>query len=274
MKLADEVLLRGKHVFEDDTPESIASGILQNIERAVHVDINNIWHYLEQCQGNAYGDWANDFPCVTPPFEHMWFEYALPRTIEGQVVRTDRSGVLMSSTRSASGGFHVWMFMIVRARFSRDIRMWGMYSAEISPSGQIVPDSGMYYTQHDHIKGFPLPVFLAISFMHCKNVESREEPLSGKERRAFNRRHKRDPLRFHVLEIDPAKKVLESEGGVSKNGLRKALHICRGHFAHYTDDKPLFGKYTGTFWRPAHVRGSADAGTVYKDYRVKSGEIA
>jgi hypothetical protein len=47
------------------------------------------------------------------------------------------------------------------------------------------------------------------------------------------------------------------------------LHICRGHFKTFTEEARLFGKYTGTYWWPAHVRGSVDEGVVEKDYRVR-----
>ncbi len=53
----------------------------------------------------------------------------------------------------------------------------------------------------------------------------------------------------------------------TKNGIR-ALHICRAHFAHYTEEHPLFGKYTRTFYKPMHVRGSLKEGLVIKDYDI------
>lgn len=48
----------------------------------------------------------------------------------------------------------------------------------------------------------------------------------------------------------------------------RSFVICRGHFATYTDDRKLFGKYVGTFWRPDHARGSPEAGEVVKQYAV------
>jgi len=53
------------------------------------------------------------------------------------------------------------------------------------------------------------------------------------------------------------------------NEIHRALHICRGHFATYGDDNPLFGKHVGTFWRPMHVRGDKAAGEVRKSYKVQ-----
>jgi hypothetical protein len=114
------------------------------------------------------------------------------------------------------------------------------------------------------------PFLLAISFAHCKNVERREieqpSPLSKK----WQKRHGRPLVRYHILDIDPMRRVLRDEGGAEESGLKKALHICRGHFATYTEDAPLFGRVTGTFWKPQHVRGNVKHGVVVKDYNVKA----
>jgi hypothetical protein len=119
---------------------------------------------------------------------------------------------------------------------------------------------------------FPLvyPLLLAISFMHCKNVAQRTEEQPLKLSKKWQKKHGRPLVRYHVLDIDPMRKVLRTEGGLNEHGsIPKALHICRGHFATYTEDAPLFGRVTGTFWKPQHVRGSAKAGAVIKDYNVK-----
>ena len=52
--------------------------------------------------------------------------------------------------------------------------------------------------------------------------------------------------------------------------MRKALHLCRGHFKTFTADAPLLGRATGTyFWAP-HIRGTQNEGVVIKDYRVQA----
>jgi hypothetical protein len=107
-------------------------------------------------------------------------------------------------------------------------------------------------------------------FLHCKNVNTIEHQPSPRLSKAFNKRHGRPLVTYKTLEIEPAKKMLEVEGGIAHNGLKKALHICRGHFATYTPEKPLFGRVTGTVWKPSHVRGDATHGIVQKDYKVKA----
>lgn len=79
----------------------------------------------------------------------------------------------------------------------------------------------------------------------------------------------RPRLTYHVLDITPMRQVLRIEGGEAQNGTKRALHICRGHFANYSQGRGLFGKYHGMYWIDQHVRGSASRGFALKDYRVK-----
>lgn len=113
------------------------------------------------------------------------------------------------------------------------------------------------------------PALLGLSFLHCKNVTRIVHRPEAWHVRGFRKRHGRSPVSYYTLNIEPMKEVLRREGHSETVGIAKALHICRGHFANY-DEKPLFGKYTGTFWKPAHVRGSLKHGAVVKDYAVKA----
>lgn len=110
----------------------------------------------------------------------------------------------------------------------------------------------------------------AITFMNCKNVARRDVTETEGPSAKWIRRQKAPTIRYHVLDINPMKEVLRTEGGIETNGIKKALHICRGHFATYTEEKPLFGKKAGTFWVPAHTRGDIKHGAVIKDYRVNA----
>jgi len=108
---------------------------------------------------------------------------------------------------------------------------------------------------------------LGISFCHCKNVAVCETH-DGKPSQKHHGARKSAGVKSYVLDIGPMTRVLKSEGQSESSGLVRALHICRGHFATYSEDRPLFGKHSGTFWIPDHVRGNADAGKVEKSYKV------
>jgi hypothetical protein len=122
----------------------------------------------------------------------------------------------------------------------------------VAPFGSGGPSTG-----HLHVLG------LGLSFCHCKNVAPEE--LVGTPRPG-HRKSKVPALKFYTLNIGRMREVLRTEGRSGEVGLAKALHICRGHFANYGEDKPLFGKYAGRFWVPDHVRGRAEAGEVVKNY--------
>ena len=110
-------------------------------------------------------------------------------------------------------------------------------------------------------------VFTSLNFLHCRNVLRITN--ENKYPRPIRRQgHKPKFEKFYTLQIEPMKKVLEDEGNIKGNGILKAFHICRGHFRTYEEDKPLFGKLTGTFWIPNHTRGSMEVGRVLKDYKI------
>jgi hypothetical protein len=114
------------------------------------------------------------------------------------------------------------------------------------------------------------PALLTLSFLHCKNVTIENITPPTKVSRAYHKKHGRNLLRYHVLDIKPMRKVLDRFRTGRSDELRHALHICRGHFKTFTADAPLLGRATGTFWWAAQVRGSKTDGVVLKDYRVEA----
>lgn len=117
-----------------------------------------------------------------------------------------------------------------------------------------------------------LTALFAIQFAHCKNVRLKTTAPDEKLSQVWNRKKKKLLLTYKTIEIEPMKRVLETEGGLGKNGIQKALHLCRGHFATYTPEKGMMGRKLEepvTVWKPAHVRGSKEFGEVKKDYRIK-----
>lgn len=118
-------------------------------------------------------------------------------------------------------------------------------------------------------------VHMAYSFLRainaCNTCYKRVVPPDRLNRARVKR--KSEPLlEYRVLEIAPGK-VRNKDAGEVPWGYRspdeRAFHLCRGHFKTYTAERPLFGKYTGTFWWQAQARGSKEHGEVVKDYAVK-----
>lgn len=74
---------------------------------------------------------------------------------------------------------------------------------------------------------------------------------------------------FYDLKIRPLKYLKKDENyeGESIKNLVK-LHLCMGHPKTYTKEKPLFGKYSGTFWWNEQTRGDIKNGMVVKNYQL------
>lgn len=114
---------------------------------------------------------------------------------------------------------------------------------------------------------FPL---FAIQLMHCRNIVlSEHDPYRPLMPRG--KRNKVPKITYHTLRISSSLVKCDSQSardgqvGESCN----AKHVCRGNFAHYTEEKKLFGKYVGMFWRPMHIRGNAKHGIVGKEYAME-----
>lgn len=116
---------------------------------------------------------------------------------------------------------------------------------------------------------FHIPI-MAMSLANCKNIITEEQTGAYKPSFYSGRKRKNKKFyRYHVLKIDGSHTgAHEGKGG----HVDKAMHICRGHFKRFTDEKPLFGRLTGLYWWPMHVRGSVKNGVVDKDYSLAAPE--
>jgi ribosomal protein S14 len=104
--------------------------------------------------------------------------------------------------------------------------------------------------------------------MHCRNIAINVVAPPPKLAKAARKRHGVPLVRFRTINIEPMRQVLRTEGRSHETGIKRALHICRGHFRTYSEEKPLFGRVSGTFFIPAHARGSASEGVVVPQYAV------
>jgi hypothetical protein len=114
-----------------------------------------------------------------------------------------------------------------------------------------------------------VPALFTISLLHSRNVTAEPVDPPSALARSYRRRTGKPLTRYHVLKIEPMRKVLESQGSASTKGLGHAVHMCRGHFKRYKEDAPLFGRYTGQWWWASQRRGNPALGEVKKDYEVQ-----
>ena len=109
--------------------------------------------------------------------------------------------------------------------------------------------------------------------LSCKNVSL--TPVDPPEKLNKKRIKKGKPplYRYHVLTVDLDKGRKQSGVGRGANLGTMPVHLCRGHFKEYTDEKPLFGRVTGRFWWQPYARGKAENGVVMKDYEIKKSNV-
>jgi hypothetical protein len=257
------------------------------IVEAVPFWVSAIDDYLYRVHGEQYQiDFRDELPNCAPLAPAMWFEWTNRITLQPQAVL----GVAYDSQQIEDGikegiipSDSKWLLEFY-AFWRRD------RSVEIGPfatsfvlggSGCILethlrklddPPSGMTAEDletHVGLRARDAHVALtAICFAHCKGVMITDHQQPRQQRRAAERAGRPPLVTYKTIDIAPVTRILRDEGQIEHNGLKRALHITRGHFARYTPDAPLFGKYTGTFYRPMHVRGSLDRGVVVKDYNV------
>lgn len=189
-----------------------------------------------------------------------------------QFLKDSRHSAMFRSDIEAHGGSVRWVLRTVElfTLASNGVPCTSTASATILV-GQHGECLGLYVSSwdgHEADETTSMPALMALSFMNCKNVSKTDATVTEGPPEKWLRRQKLPKLRYHVLDITPMKDVLHREGGIETNGIKKALHICRGHFATYTEDKPLFGNFVGTVWKPSHVRGDIKHGAVVKDYSV------
>ncbi len=122
--------------------------------------------------------------------------------------------------------------------------------------------------KHAPLSGF-LPFAFAISLMNCRNVELIDDRrvLSRNQRRRMER-DKQPIITYKWLHIKQFQKRVDSDMEHQKTGRHNRLHFVRAHWATYTADAPLFGKYEGVFFKPSHVKGRLSSGVALKDYKV------
>lgn len=284
LRLAHRILSqRLVRCYETDDPKGLVLdehiGYTGKLLRSSEVILaDNIWSYVNSLNREMF--FSSDFPCIASPFDSLFIEHGLEDGMDGAEWCRQIGWLVIKSETAAKSSFtdiSEYFFVQSFSTWAADERgqpgfLGDIVLVALSKEGRFLDAKfccAVHHPTEDSLGSLVVP-FMTLSLLHCKNVKREETTSSDGPSSKWLRRMKQPRLRYHVLEIEPMKQVLRTEGNVEENGLKKALHICRGHFATYTDEKPLFGRVTGTFWKPAHVRGSIEHGAVVKDYSIKA----
>lgn len=276
-----------------------------NLDRAQVIVADNVAEYFFSGTDQEFWDVAVDFPNIAPPFQYFFVEGHAPEKLVSRdfgVHRLEhnagtRWGIFFSAADlrqdqpSLASDNLRWMISAEcylapeGSPIPNPLYAWRM---GVSPDGRLAPWSntpskrafwmmppGIRVTQKMAEEGnsvFIIYLFCSLltgSFMHCRNVKMERHGEAVLDAKHPRRRRYGPRVPYHVLVIDPMRRILEREGQSQSTGIRQALHICRGHFKHYEEGSGLFGKYHGTFWWADAVRGSEGEGESRKHYEVR-----
>lgn len=302
MRLLDRILSEGFSCLKKDLDRAVIAAMLHAANLVV---IDNVAEYHFQNLDKISSMMPTDFPNVMLPFECTFLEMRIKSDIEGVYEQCGIMADMLSPERfnkflgkipwlnkNPAYVLRIILFAYSKRgeyRFDRP-ELIANFALPVNSEGQIIPIEGNFgmtatvfapdaKSQSEDTRDlspflmgtYVSPCLLALSFMHCRNVKVRTELPLPKLSKKYEKKTGRALLRYRVLQIDHIKQVLESEGHASTEGLKVALHICRGHFKTYGKDGKglLFGKHAGTVWVPMHARGNIEEGVVVKDYIVK-----
>lgn len=293
MRILDRILMNEEMERIVGTPRP-AGGAFAAAE---HVQIDNVAEYV--FRDVKVGDsWtlSEDFPTIAPPWELAWYEYRRPSVIQSLAKFTpsmpdetpgmpDHVGVLVEGVPTDDG--FVSRYYIYAATGKDVVRGPIVFQIDCDKEGRVTPegirvilDPSVPVTDAERrrlkmwLGGSDLlvPVLMATSLLHSKNVTiEREPPVDAGLQRSHRKRYGTERVRFHLLHIEPMRRVLRSAGAESDapgEGVKVAMHIRRGYFGDYRDGRGLFGRWHGIFWWDQTVRGRADSGLVQKEYVV------
>ena len=236
---------------------------------------------------------GENYSNIAPPFESAWFiEWEVPDAVKQEGIT--HCGAFFhqlpaEDARKVAGSHPValeearWVY-IVEYFFTHEGRpaLWpDSYLIFVAPSGALLGGRAAYYRDDEHSQLFKdnAPAFLRIplltlGYMHCSNVSREDQTKEHGPSPKWCRRMRVPELRYQTLWLgQPGGKRVGTGRKTEGDRSGMSLHICRGYFAHYIDDGVslgLFGRgIFGTFWIPAHARGSLEHGEVRSTYKIQ-----
>lgn len=120
------------------------------------------------------------------------------------------------------------------------------------------------------------PALVAIGMLNCKNIEEVKNVPSPQVQKARKRKKKLPLVTYKTLKLllpGRQKATISLREALSERPVKgegdMRYHRRRGHFKTFTEMRPLFGKFTGTYWWSPAMRGNPKRGRVIKEYEVE-----
>lgn len=206
---------------------------------------------------------------------------------EESIFSAERSGRdVYQAAAIAKGILPRWLTvwnLIAEPMAGDEVYAFGLYGMYLDEQGRVIKGlnaciTGMPQRAQEEIRAKSdgkfdffadlLPYMFALSISHCKNVATIEQPVPA----AVAKKRVRRGLpyfTYRILDIKPVQRAASDKSASPGSETQRALHFVRGHMKTYTADRPLFGKYTGSYWWHMHRAGAMEAGVADKSYRVQ-----
>lgn len=265
------------HLEVGPTVEDIPAVRVPKADEVMVVEISEISAYADELYGspgNHVSDLTADYPSVISPWPYAIFEYK-QRDENGQAGYYMAAAIL---TKKIESGFRQLISFFASFDKADEKLPSPIFAVECTADAEGKFTSGRSLGRVDvecDLNGqahFMLAApLLAISFLHCKNVTTTDHSTPPKLARKREARNQPVGVSYKTLDIFPMRQVIRRSLADSPTDekMKRALHICRGNFARYTEDRPLFGRVVGTVWRPAHVKGGDKTRQIQKDIRIR-----
>lgn len=287
--------------------KNIKSDIQELLRNAFYFKANNVAQYYFELSDQSEWDVRKDFYPIAPPFKNFFIEFNMPHFfLEPDGLKKlsknlyQRIGLLFDTDdfkqdtdpaikafveEGLRWSYRVYLYMEKRQEI-QEILCWcfcisedGVFwfdknksDADFRNLATIIIDPSFKGNEEIADTGFRnfLHVgLLTISFIHCKNVKVIKKGGNLSHQTIPKRRRHVPKLEYHILDIEPLRKIIRYIAEARKTGLKQSLHIVRGHFKKYGGENGLlFGKHSGFFWWADHCQGSISEGVIGKDYRI------
>jgi hypothetical protein len=285
-------LAKGEHqaLITDSVGEVITvSGIPDNLQA---FDCSDVASFI--C--DTLPEWDYSKLCLAPPYPDMFVEYEVPsvmgspRTrIGARVTTVAREHALFESNDVAE---------LLRDKGVRWVfKAFYFACSHVEAIGDLVGAGYCLQTGLD-IHGLPLPGLTSIfrqntnGWVQEPDDENRKRCLgelfpalfsisyisdrcnlqpvrpSRQQKRHAARTGRPEPYTYHVLKVAAFQQFRQRQRAASGSASSPRLHDVRAHWAHYTPEKPLFGRVVCTVWRSSHLRGDPERGVIEKSYEV------
>lgn len=290
------------------TPDASSNAYIQALKDAHVIRAGNVQQYYSMEIVDTQ-DFRRQLGSMLLPFPHTWIEVQAPRKhrIENAIMKWppfgySRAGVHLYATQASNPpeywrinytmyydfppgfieippGGDFWKYPPIDGYFSLDYEgnaiedKTAMYKPRYMMSPML---ENLLEWSHSIFSDVML---LSLSFMNCKNVVLDEvtpaAPVQTRKQRQLHVMPRAEHVYSNII-IQPLKAVAARNstapiGTPGEPAYRQRLHIVRGHFHTYTQDKPLFGRpgMFGKFWIPAHLSGREEQGAVSSTYEIR-----